>query len=94
MGKAEEQRHELENHVVGNLTMQLNPQILEVLNALGADENELASLTEYFAAQLVAAEASVAQIDANIESLQRQREEEAARTERLRAGIAKFVVAE
>jgi hypothetical protein len=71
--------------------MQLKPEILSVLSALGATEPELASLTSYFADQLTAAEASVAQIQANIESLQTQLGEQQARASAISAAIGKFV---
>ncbi len=74
--------------------MQLKPEILDVLAKLGATDPELASLTSYFADQLTAAESAVAQIHANIESLQKQLGEETARAERIRAGIGKFVASE
>jgi methyl-accepting chemotaxis protein len=72
--------------------MQLNPKILAVLTELGAEENEISSLTDYFAAQLVMAVSSADQLTANIESLQKQLVEETERANRIRKGIGKFVV--
>lgn len=72
--------------------MQLNPKLLDVLASLGANEAEMASITEYYLSQFAAAQASVDQIKANIESLQKQLEEETARATRIIDGIGKFVV--
>ncbi|CAN7598552.1 hypothetical protein LJR234_004628 [Mesorhizobium amorphae] len=74
--------------------MQLNKTILDALASCGATEAEMASITAYYADQLTAAEASVAQIRANIDSLQMQLGEESARADVIRIAIAKFVVAD
>ena len=74
--------------------MQLKPEILSVLNTLGATDPELASLTSYFADQLTAAEATVAQLKTNAQSIQTQIVESQARVEAIQAAIGNFVVAE
>lgn len=71
--------------------MQLNAKILDVLTGLGANETEIESITDYYASQLVTADASVAQIQANIDSLQKQLGEETERAKRIREAIGKFV---
>ncbi|MDX8495900.1 hypothetical protein RFN29_30615 [Mesorhizobium sp. VK22B] len=72
--------------------MQLKPEILAVLNTLGATDPELTSLTNYFADRLTAAEATVLQLQANAESIQTQIGEAQAHAEAIRAAIGKFVV--
>lgn len=72
--------------------MQLNPKILDALTACGATDVEMASITAYYADQMVNAQATVDQIKANIESLQKQLGEETARAELIQTAISKFVV--
>lgn len=72
--------------------MQLKPEILSVLNTLGATDIELASLTSYFADQLIAAQATVTQLQANAASIQTQIGEAQAHADAIQAAIAKFVV--
>jgi hypothetical protein len=74
--------------------MKLDQKLIDALTACGATAIEMASITAYYADQLVAANATVDQIKANIESLQKQLEEETARAERIRDAIGKFVVSE
>lgn len=71
--------------------MELKPELLAVLTALGANDSEVASLKEYYTSQLAAADTSVATLQTNIASLQKQLGEESARAERIKAGVAKFV---
>lgn len=72
--------------------MQLNKTLIDALSALGASDVEMASITAYYADQLTNAQATVDQIKANIESLQKQLGEETERAGRIVAAIGKFVV--
>ncbi|TPM92738.1 hypothetical protein [Mesorhizobium sp. B2-1-3A] len=74
--------------------MQLNQQIIDVLTTLGATETEMASITAFYADQLIAAQAAVDQLEANITSLQTQLAEAQERAGTITAAIGKFVVAE
>lgn len=72
--------------------MQLKPEIVTVLTTLNADQTEIDNLTSYFADKLTQAQANVAQIDANIASLQTQKTEALALVSLLTTAIGKFVV--
>ncbi|RUW55624.1 hypothetical protein EOA32_00985 [Mesorhizobium sp. M1A.F.Ca.ET.072.01.1.1] len=74
--------------------MQLKPEIVTVLNSLGADETEISGLVEYFSARLVQAHANLEQIDDNIASLQTQRVEAQTLIDTLTTAIGKFVIVE
>lgn len=74
--------------------MELKPELMEVLNALGVEQYQVAALIEHFTSKSLEAESSVSSIEANIASLQKQLLEETERARRVRDGIAKFVVAE
>lgn len=71
--------------------MKLKPEIVSVLEGLGADPIEIENLVAYFVAKFAESQGSVEAITNNIASLQKQLEEETARAERVRAGIMKFV---
>ena len=72
--------------------MQLKPEIITVLTTLNADQTEIDNLTSYFSDKLTQAQANVAQIDANIQSLQTQKTEALALVDLLTTAIGKFVV--
>ena len=72
--------------------MKLNQTLLNALTTCGATDVEMASITSYYADQLMAANATVDQLKANIESLQTQLAEAEARKDLIAAAIGKFVV--
>jgi ABC-type transporter Mla subunit MlaD len=74
--------------------MKLKSEIQTVLTALGAQDNEITALIEHFAAKAAQAYGEVAQIEANIASLQVQLAEAKARVDVTMAGVLKFVTVE
>lgn len=72
--------------------MQLKPEILSVLNTLGAAQIEIDGLTQYFGTQLQQAQSLVDQIGQNITSLQTQQIEAQNQVVLLSTAISKFVV--
>lgn len=74
--------------------MKLKPDIIEVLSRHGVEQAQIDQLIDFFTSKAAEADGSVAALTANIESLQKQLQEETARAARTRDGIAKFVVAE
>jgi hypothetical protein len=74
--------------------MSLKKEITDVLDALGATEQEKGRLVEYFVNRAAEASALVASIETNIASLQKQLEEATALRDATLAGISKFVTAE
>lgn len=74
--------------------MSLKKEITDVLDALGATEQEKGRLVEYFVNRAAEASALVASIETNIASLQRQLEEATALRDATLAGISKFVTVE
>ena len=74
--------------------MKLHQDILDVLATKGVEQSQIDALVEHFTSRAVEADASVAAIEANIASLQKQLEEETSRAARTKEGIAKFVVFE
>lgn len=73
--------------------MELNPEIMAVLEKLGVEQYQIDGLIAHFSGKLSEAESSVASIEANIASLQKQLVEETERAALVRAAIGKFVVA-
>lgn len=74
--------------------MSLKKEITDVLDALGATEQEKGRLVDYFVNRAAEASGLVASIEANIASLQKQLEEATALRDATLAGISKFVTAE
>lgn len=72
--------------------MKLNQTLIDALVSCGATETEMASITAYYADQLTVAQANVAQIEANIESLQTQLAEAKAHAQAIEVAIGKYVV--
>lgn len=71
--------------------MRLKQEIQDVLDKLGATEQEIAALVGYFADRLTTVDASVAQIGENLASLEKQLVEETARAAKVREGVMRFV---
>lgn len=71
--------------------MNLKSEITDVLDSLGATEQEKSRLVEYFASRAAEASGLVVALEANIESLQTQLAEAIALRDATLAGIAKFV---
>lgn len=74
--------------------MKLDQKLIDALTACGATEIEMASITAYYADQLIAANATVDQLKANIESLQTQLAEAEQRAAIISAAIGKFVISD
>ena len=72
--------------------MKLNQTLIDALTICGATDTEMVSITSYYEDQLTAANATVDQLKANIESLQTQLQEATARAVLISAAIGKFVV--
>ncbi len=75
--------------------MRLKPEIQDVLDKLGVEQNQIDALIGYFTAQLAAYEKADAKSLEEVAKLHKRLDaanEELAKTVRMREGIAKFVV--